>query len=703
MVLLSERHHGPSRNTGIRASIDGYAAALSSRKRTSVAATLAPLSPSKSAEPRLNCGGGNSSTNDSSPKQSRNIMSSFFSRFGSKNKSKLTVNVESPPKPSYSRNNSVPNSPLTPGKQNLSIPIVDPLPSPSAFKTLEQFPLCVAYVQAIKTSSLPACTLSSEKILRQEVARGKALGTASKRGRTLHRHHISTKSADLDWTKKLFVLVPGILLQYSGDGMDDRLPEKVLELTATSLAFASDAIPGRPWVLQVYRSAGVDGGFLPERKNAFIAKVTFRGGMRNSASALLLVFECAEEMDSWMVILRAEATRLGGGVKRKASPKPANRGELEDSDPGDSEDWKKDVYGDDRKESDKEAEPDLNSRFSRRIVINRDDHSKNEWSSSDENASKRASTQYRNSTDGDRSIISNDQIILDGLREPSRLSLHSGGDKTRIVTISPDTSPERYSTKNNTTYKRSSLQLSPRSRSSVELRPQTQALSAIGKDGYLYWIPSSRTPSPPINNFTVPRRQSSMPPLPPAASSPRASYLGLTTVNSSEELETPRRPRPVSTQASPATSPHLTSSKSRPISMADYYTTHRTPKSSNELLLCSAPDPATLRRTALPLPPLPGASPIRTRSLRRRSLSALSISESQLARNSPGSPPSMPLPKVPSPVAENMSMGLSQSMPRSSGGNWAAMEKRRERRRSSRHNQENRGLGISIPTSEIVL
>jgi len=697
MVLSSERHHGSSRNTGIRASIDGYAAALSPRKRTSVAATLAPLSPSKSAEPRLNCGGGISSSNGSSPKQSRNIMTSFFSRFGSKNRSKLTVNVESPPKPSYSRNDSVPNSPLTPGKQNLSIPIVDPLPSPSAFKTLEQFPLCVAYVQAIKTSSLPACTLSSEKILRQEVARGKALGAASKRGRALHRHHVSTDSADLDWTKKLFVLVPGILLQYSGDGTDDRLPEKVLELTATSLAFASDAIPGRPWVLQVYRSAGADGGFLPERKNAFIAKVTFRGGMRNSASALLLVFECAEEMDSWMVILRAEATRLGGGVKRTTSPKPANRGELEDNDPGDSGgDWKKDVYGDERKESDKEAESDLNSRFSRRIVINRDDNSKNEWSSSDENASKRASTQYRNSTDGDRSIISNDQIVLDGLREPSRLSLHSGGDKTRIVTVSPDTSPERYSTKN-TTYKRSSLQISPRSRSSVDLRPHTQALSAIGKDGNLYWIPSSRTPSPPINNFPVPRRLSSMPPLPPADL--RANYAGLTTVNSSEELETPRRPRPVSTLTSPAASPHTSSTKSRPLSMADYYTMHRTPKSSNEHLCYSAPDPATPRRTAPPLPPLPGASPVRTRSLRRRSLSALSISESQLARNSPGSPPSMPLPKVPSPVAENLAMGLSQSMPRSSGGNWAAMEKRRQRR-SSRQNQENRGLGISIPTSE---
>jgi hypothetical protein len=81
----------------------------------------------------------------------------------------------------------VPNTPTTvaPGSK-LSVPIVDPLPPPSAFRTIEQFLLCVAYVQAIKTSSLPACTLSSEKILRQQEAN--KVGGSSRRGRTMHRH-----------------------------------------------------------------------------------------------------------------------------------------------------------------------------------------------------------------------------------------------------------------------------------------------------------------------------------------------------------------------------------------------------------------------------------------------------------------------------------------------------------------------------------
>jgi hypothetical protein len=40
--------------------------------------------------------------------------------------------------------------------------------------------------------------------------------------------------------------------------------------------------PGRPWVLQVYSSASEDGtgALVPERRNAFIAKVTFWAELR---------------------------------------------------------------------------------------------------------------------------------------------------------------------------------------------------------------------------------------------------------------------------------------------------------------------------------------------------------------------------------------------------------------------------------------
>jgi hypothetical protein len=127
----------------------------------------------------------------------------------------------------------------------------------------------------------------------------------------------------------------------------------------------------------------------------------------------------------------------------------------------------------------REAE-ELDSRFSRCIVINRDDSAKTEWSSSDENTnmSKRAST-CRNLTDAERSIIAHDQIVLDQLRG-SRLSLHSCGVTARVMTVQmwPDTSPERYSTRSSrNSYKRRSLAMS---RSSVDLRLPLQGLSSVG-------------------------------------------------------------------------------------------------------------------------------------------------------------------------------------------------------------------------------
>jgi hypothetical protein len=137
------------------------------------------------------------------------------------------------------------------------------------------------------------------------------------------------------------------------------------------------------------------------------------------------------------------------------------------------------------------------------------------------NTSKRAST-CRNSTDAERFIISHDQIVLDQLRG-SRLSLHSGGDTTRVMTVqmSPGTSPKRYSTRSSrNSYKRWLLAMSTqstKSRWSVELRLPLQDLSAINTDGNVYWI--QRTPSP-TNNFSPPTsyyrapRNLAVPPVP---------------------------------------------------------------------------------------------------------------------------------------------------------------------------------------------
>lgn len=66
---------------------------------------------------------------------------------------------------------------------------------------------------------------------------------------------------DLDPTpsQKIYILATtGYLLQYAGRGSFDRLPEKILKLGPSSAAYASDAIEGRHWVLQVVQQAKGD-------------------------------------------------------------------------------------------------------------------------------------------------------------------------------------------------------------------------------------------------------------------------------------------------------------------------------------------------------------------------------------------------------------------------------------------------------------
>lgn len=107
-------------------------------------------------------------------------------------------------------------------------------------------PLFQAYPQAIKHATLAASALSADAILRMsnhkrtnslrdEIAQtggvdvADHIGAAKKidRGKSKHRRQISGSISKADWTQKIFVLVTsGYLLQYSGDGSFDRLPEK---------------------------------------------------------------------------------------------------------------------------------------------------------------------------------------------------------------------------------------------------------------------------------------------------------------------------------------------------------------------------------------------------------------------------------------------------------------------------------------------
>lgn len=193
-------------------------------------------------------------------------------------------------------------------------------------------PLFQAYPQAIKHAQLSASVLSADSIIRvsnhrrnnslgdgmvqdQNNNAGQDQATAKKAGKAKnkHRRELSGSILKAEWTQKIFVLVTsGYLLQYSGEGPFDRLPEKMLQLGKDSVAFASDVIPGKHWVLQISQSMDADG--IPAADSrSLLSRLTFRGAeYRRTATSFLLVLNSAEEMDSWISIVRREIESLGG-------------------------------------------------------------------------------------------------------------------------------------------------------------------------------------------------------------------------------------------------------------------------------------------------------------------------------------------------------------------------------------------------------
>jgi hypothetical protein len=133
-------------------------------------------------------------------------------------------------------------------KSSKSSPKSSPRRPPRTSAAWDPPPLFQAYPQAIKHATLSASTLSADAILRlnnhkrtnslrEEIAQTgsiEALDGAAKKAdkpKTKHRRQISGSISKADWTQKIYVLVTsGYLLQYSGDGSFDRLPEKSMYL-----------------------------------------------------------------------------------------------------------------------------------------------------------------------------------------------------------------------------------------------------------------------------------------------------------------------------------------------------------------------------------------------------------------------------------------------------------------------------------------
>lgn len=205
-------------------------------------------------------------------------------------------------------------------------------------------PLFQAYPQALRHIHLPAPVTSADAIIKLNNRRGSDLGVLeelnhdtvigelddkmpdgmdqdSKSKSRRHRRVPSSSGVKADWTTKIFVLVTsGYLLQYHGEGQFDRLPEKILQLTKASAAFASDSIPGRHWVLQVCSAMELDGTPASESRS-FFSRMAFRSDKRH-ASNFLMVFDEADDMDAWIALLRREIEALGGKKKLSETGRP---------------------------------------------------------------------------------------------------------------------------------------------------------------------------------------------------------------------------------------------------------------------------------------------------------------------------------------------------------------------------------------------
>ncbi|GAE00125.1 peptidase family M20/M25/M40 protein [Paecilomyces variotii No. 5] len=203
-------------------------------------------------------------------------------------------------------------------------------------------PLFQAYPQAVKHAVLMTPCLSADSILRISTSRRNSsvtedtyrnlhqnnqLADGERRKEDKDRKHsrkVSGSISKTEWRKKIFILVTsGYILQYSAEGNFDRLPEKLMQLGPKSVAFASDAIPGRHWVLQISQSSDDSGTVVLDDHGprTLFSRFGLHGSeARKSTRSFLMVHNSPEEMNSWIVTVRREIESLGGRKYVAESP-----------------------------------------------------------------------------------------------------------------------------------------------------------------------------------------------------------------------------------------------------------------------------------------------------------------------------------------------------------------------------------------------
>lgn len=190
-------------------------------------------------------------------------------------------------------------------------------------------PLFKAYPQAVKHVSLLAPKVPSDTILRLHgrssssstedslqdgESDGKDSNKKQKRKDRRESRRVSVSINKAEWSPKIFILVTsGYLLQYTSDGHFDRLPEKMMQLNKDSVAFASDAIPGKHWVVQISQALDDESTAAPEKRKGLFSRLGLHGSSaRRATKSFLLVVDNPEDMNSWLVVLRREIEALGG-------------------------------------------------------------------------------------------------------------------------------------------------------------------------------------------------------------------------------------------------------------------------------------------------------------------------------------------------------------------------------------------------------
>ncbi|KAI1813721.1 hypothetical protein GGS20DRAFT_586231 [Poronia punctata] len=305
-------------------------------------------------------------------------------------------------------------------------------------------PLFRVYPQAVKHATLPACNVSAETLARLSDAKRNrssqgATGSELKNDAARRFQRISAFRNVWECTSKIFVLVTsGHLLQYAAEGSFDRVPEKVLQLTRTSAAYASDLIPGRHWVLHVASTIDSDGNASVDPKPVRSKRSTRE---KRQVPNMLLIFETPDSMDDWLAVLRKEIEALGG--KKKLS-------ETESSEPGDPAVALQAHASQEGHDTIIEEDPDRLS-----DIVTRDFSYTQANALNDPNDSIASARPFSAYTIDDgsttASVVSIDGQRLDNLRDSSssshRFSYMSSGQRTMVTSAcsSPTSSPTRMS------------------------------------------------------------------------------------------------------------------------------------------------------------------------------------------------------------------------------------------------------------------